>query len=194
MKKINAREKLLDVTFEEIYINGYAATSVDAILKKAGVPKGSLYHHFGSKKKLVLAMIEERLFPKMDSFFIFKKQEGLSVYESFEKILQGVAKNSMLVKNGCPMYRLMVELSPIDSDFDKLLLKKYEQMLDSLSGMLLVGIKEKEFSKELNAKEFSKFIISSVWGVLSLSPTISSSKEFLEQTSFILKAIKIYRY
>jgi TetR/AcrR family transcriptional repressor of nem operon len=63
------REKLLDVTFEEVYTHGYAATSIDAILQKASVPKGSMYHHFKSKKALVLAMIEERLYPKMDSFF-----------------------------------------------------------------------------------------------------------------------------
>jgi len=189
----SAREKLLDVTFQEVYKNGYAATSIDSILKRAGVPKGSLYHHFGSKKSLVIAMIKERLFPKMESFFVFKKREGLTIYQSFEKILQSVAKNRMLIENGCPMYRLMVELSSVDSDFDKLLLENYEQMLKSINYMLILGIREGEFSKELDSKVFAKFMISSVWGVLSLSPSISSSKNFLEQTSFILKALKIYK-
>ena len=40
---------------------GYNATSVDAILKKAKVSKGSMYHHFKSKKELVLAMVENIL-------------------------------------------------------------------------------------------------------------------------------------
>lgn len=46
MKKLSTREKLLDITFEEVYIHGYAATSVDAILKTAKSTKGSMYHHF----------------------------------------------------------------------------------------------------------------------------------------------------
>jgi len=46
MKKQTTRDKLLDITFEEVYIHGYTATSVDTILQKASVPKGSMYHHF----------------------------------------------------------------------------------------------------------------------------------------------------
>ena len=195
MKKIkqNAREKLLDVTFEEIYLKGYSATSIDAILKKADVPKGSMYYYFKSKKSLVLAMIEERLYPKMDSFFLFKRVDGLSVYSSLEQILQNISKNSTLINSGCPMYRLMVELSPVDSDFDNIIKIGYENMLNNLSAMLKDGVNAKEFSNSLNCDNFAKFIISSVWGVLSLSPTISSPKSFLEQTFFILKALDCYR-
>jgi len=127
MKKQNAREKLLDVTFEEVYIHGYAATSVDAILKKAAVPKGSLYHHFGSKKALVIEMIRERLFPKIDQFFPFEKKEDESVMHRIRSTYAAMAKNRPLITYGCPLYRLMVELSPVDREFDALLLEKYEE-------------------------------------------------------------------
>ena len=58
---MSSREKLLDVAFDEIYHNGYSATSVDTILKKANMNKGSMYHFFKSKKELTLAVIDERL-------------------------------------------------------------------------------------------------------------------------------------
>jgi len=188
----NARERLLDATFEEIYKNGYAATAIDTILKKAGVPKGSLYHHFGSKKKLVLAMIQERLFVKMDSTFIFTKIDN-SVYKSFKLILLKIAKNSQLVKHGCPMYRLIVELSPIDKDFDNLLQKEYKKLINNMTTLLDQGIEEAEFSTKLNSQTFAKFILSSVWGILSLPPSISSKKNFLEQSQFILEALESYK-
>ena len=188
----NTREKLLDVTFEEIYINGYAATAVDVILKKAGVPKGSLYYHFGSKKNLVLAMIKERLFPKMDNFFIFKKVDN-SVYKSLNLILQQIAKNRQLVTYGCPMYRLIVELSPVDKDFDNLLQKKYLELVNNMETLLKSGIENGELKKTLDTNSFAKFTLSSVWGILSLSPTVSNQKNFLEQSSFILELLKIYR-
>jgi TetR/AcrR family transcriptional repressor of nem operon len=188
----NAREKLLDVTFEEIYMRGFAATAIDTILKKAGVPKGSLYHHFGSKKKLVLAMIQERLFPKMDSFFIFKKVDN-SVYKSLNLILQQIAKNRELITYGCPMYRLIVELSPVDKDFDNLLQKEYNKIINSLTELLNQGIRSGEFSQNLNSQTFAKFILSSVWGILSLSPSISSKENFLEQSKFILEALNSYK-
>lgn len=55
---MNSRDKLLKVAFEEIFQNGYHATSVDKILKKASMNKGSMYHFFKSKKELILAIIE----------------------------------------------------------------------------------------------------------------------------------------
>jgi len=188
----SARERLLDVTFEEIYINGYAATAIDTILKKAKAPKGSLYHHFGSKKKLVLAMILERLFPKMDSFFIFKKVDN-SVYKSLNLILQQIAKNSQLITYGCPMYRLIVELSAIDKDFDNLLQKEYNKIINNLTELLNQGIKSGEFNQNLNSQTFAKFTLSSVWGILSLSPSISSKENFLEQSKFILELLNSYK-
>lgn len=103
MKKQSTREKLLDISFEEVYIHGYTATSVDAILKKSGVPKGSMYHHFKSKKELVLAMVKERLFPKIDTFFLFEKAEGESVLESIRNTYADMAKNKPLITYGCPL-------------------------------------------------------------------------------------------
>ncbi len=43
------------------------------MLKECNIPKVSLYYYFKSKKELVLAMIKERLAPKMDSFFLLKR-------------------------------------------------------------------------------------------------------------------------
>jgi len=84
MAKQPTKEKLLDITFEEVYIHGYNATSVDAILKKAKVPKGSMYHHFKGKKELVLAMVKERLFPKMDMCFNYEIKDNSTVTDSIK--------------------------------------------------------------------------------------------------------------
>ena len=193
MAKIKARDKLLDTTFEEIYIHGYSATSIDAILQKSVVPKGSLYHYFGSKKSLVLSMVEERLFPKMDMFFIYEKQEGSTVLKSLRNTFVTIAKNRPLVKYGCPLYRLMVELSPVDKDFDKLLVSKYHDMHRGLKSLLQQGIDDGEFSKELNIETFSAYTLSAVWGILSLPPSLSSSKNFITQSKYILDGLEKYK-
>ncbi len=186
--KQNTREKLLDITFEEVYINGYASTSVDRILKRAGVPKGSMYHHFKSKKELVLAMVKERLFPKMDDFFTI--DTSLNAYKAIEKLFLAMSKNKMLITYGCPMYRLMVELSPVDKDFDKLFIEKYKQLVRGFEYLLIKDIKKGLLDSSLNTKEFTKFIIHSTWGVLSLSPTLSSSENFLKNSYYILETLQ----
>jgi len=193
MKKRTAREKLLDVTFQEVYIHGYAATSVDTILKKSGVPKGSMYHYFKSKKELVLAMVDERLFIKMDQFFRYDKQEGKSVMESVRATFAGIAKNKMLVTHGCPLYRLMVELAPVDNEFDVLLVSKTQQMKARMTRLLQIGIDIEEFDDALVAEEFASFMLSAVWGILSLSPSLSSSRIFITQSRYILDQLACYQ-
>jgi len=192
-KKQNTRDKLLDITFEEVYIHGYNATSVDAILKKAKVPKGSMYHHFKSKKELVLAMVEERLFVKMDTFFKYEKEEGKSVTDSLRKTFVGISKNKLLVTYGCPLYRLMVELSATDKEFDTLLTSKAIQMKEGIKSLLQQGVDVGEFNDSLDVDTFAGYLLSAVWGILSLSPTLSSSKQFILQSKYILKELENYQ-
>jgi TetR/AcrR family transcriptional repressor of nem operon len=55
MLKPDARTKLLDAAIEVVRKQGYAATSVDELCKKAGVTKGAFFHHFESKDALAVA-------------------------------------------------------------------------------------------------------------------------------------------
>lgn len=46
------RDRLLDAGVKALLNSGYAGTSVDEIVKGAGVPKGSFYYYFDSKEML----------------------------------------------------------------------------------------------------------------------------------------------
>ena len=191
-KKQPTREKLLDITFDEVYIHGYTATSVDTILKKAGIPKGSMYHHFKGKKELVLAMVQERLFPKMELFFDFDRKEGATVMDALRGTFASMSRNKPLITYGCPLYRLMVELSPVDETFDTLLSTRVVQMQDNLALLLQKGIEDGEFKETLPAKDLAAYILESTWGVLSLSPSLSSSQHFIKHSKFILNTLAAY--
>ena len=53
------RQKILEAAYEEIHRCGFQAASMNDILRKAGVTKGALYHHFSGKKDLGYAVLEE---------------------------------------------------------------------------------------------------------------------------------------
>lgn len=52
------RQRLITVATELFAERGYEATSMDAILERAGGSRGSLYHHFAGKDRLFEAVVE----------------------------------------------------------------------------------------------------------------------------------------
>src|ERR1700754_5133567 len=58
MAERSTRDHLIDVGLELMHQHGYQATGLSDILKAADVPKGSFYHHFGSKEDFAAAALE----------------------------------------------------------------------------------------------------------------------------------------
>jgi len=53
------RTKLLATARHAFQHTGYAATSMDDLTAAAGLTRGALYHHFGDKKGLLAAVVEQ---------------------------------------------------------------------------------------------------------------------------------------
>ena len=52
------RERILDSAEALILDHGFGATSVEAVVTRAGITKGAFFHHFPSKSELARALIE----------------------------------------------------------------------------------------------------------------------------------------
>lgn len=68
----SARARLLDAGIHRFQQQGYERASVVEIAREAGVTTGSLYHHFGSKLGLFLAIrdeMEKRMTERMEGAF-----------------------------------------------------------------------------------------------------------------------------
>ena len=189
-KKQTSRDKLLDVTFEEVYKFGYGGASTASILKKAGVPKGSMYHHFSSKKGMVLAMIEERLIPKVRDFFDFKLKIDSTALDVLTYTLKKISNNKMLIAHGCPLHRLMFEMGTLDSDIASACEAEFDNLTTNLAKVLKFGMKE-ESIRSGDSKEMAAYIMAASWGFLSRPASSSSKEQFLTDSNLLLNSIKV---
>lgn len=180
------REKILDVVFTLVYVNGYNGTSMSMILKKCDIPKGSLYHYFKSKKEMVLAVIKERLSPRMDTFYALEfvdKEHGIDTI--INSILKVTQKDELIIY-GCPLNRLNQEMSPIDKDFEKELNIIYDRIRNKIVSLL----RNSELIDDVDIDSLAEFIIATVWGSLSLSPLQSSKERYLQSVNHLIIYLK----
>ena len=58
-KMAETRKKLIEVARRTFAEYGYAGTSMDKLTAEAGLTRGALYHHFGDKKGLFAAVVDQ---------------------------------------------------------------------------------------------------------------------------------------
>ena len=98
------KKRLFDAAMELIGERGFTDASVDEIVERAGVAKGTVYYHFAGKAELVEALIADRFAPLAAAFraaaasnaddpraaieaIVRAELEFLSEHSSFSKLL-----------------------------------------------------------------------------------------------------------
>ena len=188
---IATRDAILDAAFFEMYKKGYHGTSISSILRASGVAKGSLYHFFPSKKNLVLAVIQERIIPRIREFFRFKPTENESVYECLQRTFSAMEKHELLLRNGCPLHRIMVEMAPLDSAIERVVHDEFEQLVQRLERLFQKGIERGEFHP-FDTATLARFFVTSTWGELSLSPSLTSPDAFCKHYRILLQLLQTF--
>jgi AcrR family transcriptional regulator len=73
------KDRLLDIAERSILQNGFAATSIDDLIKEAGITKGGFFYHFDGKNALAYALMKR--YRERDAFLfsgLFKRAEELT--------------------------------------------------------------------------------------------------------------------
>ncbi|RXJ56473.1 TetR/AcrR family transcriptional regulator [Candidatus Marinarcus aquaticus] len=185
-----SKEHLLRIAFEEIYHNGYAATSVDKILKKANMNKGSMYHFFKSKKELVLAVIDERVKNYIeDKYSVLLKVEN-NICEALMDLIK--ERNSFDFSCGCKLNNLVQELSPKDSDFKIALERVYIKFESIIEEVLNKAVANNEITHS-DTKALSMYVVASIEGCLGTAKKSQDGTYFhtcISQLEYFLNTLK----
>ena len=186
----NPREKLLEVAFDEIYHNGYNGTSIDKILKKASMNKGSMYHFFKSKKELALAVIEEKLNEHIENRYTSLLCCEKNICDELIKAIK--VKENYNFAFGCKLNNLMQELSPIDNDFKIALEKVYLKFENTFEKILTKAVLKGEIKHD-DTKALSMYIVASIEGCLGTAKKSQDGNCFascISQLELFLNSLK----
>jgi TetR/AcrR family transcriptional repressor of nem operon len=150
------KQDLLELGLTLLLKHGYTDLGVATLLERAGVPKGSFYHHFENKESFGLQAIDlymQSVHAALDAAFGDERREPLDQIRQFFEIVSDGYKGEGYL--GCLLGGLGQELSGISPTFRKkveacftIIARRFEKALEraSAKGQLRKGVDPHELA------------------------------------------------
>jgi TetR/AcrR family transcriptional repressor of nem operon len=189
-KALNTRYNILQQAFALVYKQGYQATSIDDIIATTKVTKGAFFYHFKSKDEMGLAMINEVMNPGMVEVLIdpllFARGSVNEIYDMMHAIL--LKSPFFEVKYGCPAVNLIEEMSPVNEQFNKALLKLFKQWQDAIQTTITTAVELGKVKKDVEAQQVAYFIMAGYSGIRNMGKMlgIACYKSYLKELKIYL--------
>jgi TetR/AcrR family transcriptional regulator, transcriptional repressor for nem operon len=170
------RQHLLMAAFEEIYKSGYQSADLDAILSKAGVTKGALYHHFENKEALGYAVIDEVLTAMTREKWVRPMDSARNPIDALIGIFATAPVRMEDIRGGCPLNNLAQEMSSLHEGFRKRIAKGFDLWHSAIATGLRQGQTAKQVRHDIDPDETATFIMALYEGYVSLSKNSHDTK------------------
>ena len=170
------RERVLQAAFRQVYRSGFQSAGLDAILAEAGVTKGALYYHFGSKEALGYAIVEEIIAPDNRGQWLDPLQNCKDPVDALIGAVQALSVQPEAVRGGCPLINLAQEMSPLDAGFRQRLATIFRNWQDGVAAALLDGQKHGKVRRDLEPAQAAGLLIAMVEGYGSLAKNAQDAK------------------
>jgi AcrR family transcriptional regulator len=166
---VRTRQRLLEAAFQEVYRSGFQGCDLEAILDRAGVTKGALYHHFENKEALGYAVVDEVLATMMRDKWLRPLEHAKNPLDALTRIVQSTSTKPEWLRGGCPINNLAQEMSPLDEEFRKRLAKLFSGWYDGIAAALRKGQRRGLVRSDVDPDERAIFLVAVYEGYLSLA-------------------------
>jgi len=155
------------------YAHGFHGTTVDTILEASQVPKGSFYHHFGSKEAFAQAVLEQYVEFQLTLIDTWAGREGLTTREKLVGYFDEIV--SIFVTSGferaCLAGKFSSELAPSSPTFRRQLKAGFDLWEDRFVAILSAGQDLGEIRRDRSAEDLATTVLALLQGgfILALS-------------------------
>jgi AcrR family transcriptional regulator len=179
------QENILEATKQLIIEQGFKDISVRDIKEKAGIAQGTIYVYFKSKEEIFAAIVEN-FFSEADKFIKETKKikkdssskikafvkADLMFYERNHDLFNALGREMESIKNMC------------SAEYHQKILKKYFQIINSISEIIEEGITEKKI-KKVTPTEGALVLVSIIHAYAGMRVHKLSDKPLTEQSKKI---------
>lgn len=174
------RDAILAAAFDEIHAQGFRSASIDNILRRTGVTKGALYHHFPNKTALGYAVVDEVICPWAQALMSELDDERSDPLDTLQRIGREQAANDthpdpML---GCPVNNLVHEMAALDEGFRQRLNDILSRWRRCIGDALTRGQRQGSVRDDFDADSAAAFVLAAYEGSIGLAKSSRNAELF----------------
>lgn len=172
------RRRILTAAAVQFQSRGYHATSMHEIMDRAGVPAGSVYHYFPTKKSLGLAVIGEDVAVSVEETWIQPVRTAPTARQGIAQVFESVAgqiERDGRGVTGCPVNNLTIELALTDVDFQSSLRRIFEQWTAAIAERIRADL-EAGVLGNIDPDETAVAIVANFSGAMAIAKARQSAE------------------
>ena len=184
---------LLDKGMALLWSKGYNATSVNDIVKAAGIPKGSFYFYFNSKEDFTVQALEKYFNAQVPLMLEILKNQMVPVKQRLIDFYQyriDTLKNDLNCTMGCMACNLASEMAEHNEAIRKIIASKGELIKDHIAETIEEAQKNEEISNKIKARDLAEFIEDAGKGAMTTMKEMKSAYP-IDNLMNIVKSILI---
>jgi TetR/AcrR family transcriptional repressor of nem operon len=189
----STRDHLIEVGLESMRKHGYNATGLQEILSAADVPKGSFYHHFGSKEEFTAAVLDRYVALEEEHCRIVlgsTRQAPLRrLRRYFEDLIRSAGQSAP--SQGCLMGSLSLEIASSSSLLQRCLSSKFATWQAAIASVLLEAVERGELPTSTRSEMLAGFVLNSWEGALLRSQADRSDDPLTDFLHYIFDELLV---
>jgi len=189
----STRDHIIEVGLELMRKHGYGATGLQEILKAAGVPKGSFYHHFGSKEEFTAAVLDRYVALEEEHCRVVLGSTRLAplrrLRRYFEDLIRTAGQSAPI--QGCLMGSLSLEIANSSSLLQRCLSSKFTTWQAVITSVLSEATEKGELPKSTSPEMLAGFVLNSWEGALLRSQADRSDNPLKDFLHYIFEELLV---
>lgn len=167
-------------------MQGFPSASLDNILKKTGMTKGALYHHFKNKKELGYAVVDTLIYDKIVTEWVEPLKDCHNPIDTLTQLVIS-SREEVMEKyiQGCPLVNIGQQMSSVDDGFRQRVNAIYELWIKAISEALLKGQMNDKVSRKIAPDQVACFFVAAAEGTMVLGK-VTRSEEIMSNNAFAI--------
>ena len=164
----STRDHLIDTGLKLMHQHGYNATGLTEILKAADVPKGSFYHHFGSKEDFAATALERYTTREAKHAATVLNDAKVPPLKRLKRYFMDLVKfyGQKGEIPGCMMGRFSLEIAAANPQLRKQLSGSFAHWQRTVAAVIQQAVAQKELSADTDSESLAGFLLNSWEGAL----------------------------